>query len=102
MIIPSINDMGESLHYLLDGVSISLLLGENGSKKKLTLRYLAYLIYTTVKSLHATLPPHHPFPPELTKKFVSHIDIGNLIGIKKIRFNKPSNPTNSNVERFLF
>jgi hypothetical protein len=94
--------MGESLHYLLDGVSISLLLGENRSKKKLTLRYLAYLIYTTVKSLHATLPPHHPFPPELTKKFVSHIDIGNLIGIKKIRFNKPSNPTNSTVERFLF
>jgi hypothetical protein len=75
--------MGESLHYLLDGVSISLLLGENGSKKKLTLRYLAYLIYTTVKSLHATLPPHHPFPPELTKKFVSHIDMAISSGSRK-------------------
>jgi hypothetical protein len=87
--------MVKSLHYLLDGISVSLLLGENGTKKTLTLRYLAYLLYTTVKSLHATLPPHHPFPQELTKKFVSRIDISNLIGIKKIRFNKPSNPTDS-------
>ena len=51
--------------------------------------------YNMVKSLHATLPPHQPFPPELTKKIVSSIDIGNLIGIKKVRFNKPSNPTNT-------
>jgi len=29
----------------------------------------------------------------LAKKSVSRFDIGNLIGIKKIRFNKPSNPS---------
>ena len=45
-----------------------------------------------MKSLHATLPSHHPFPPELTKKCVSCIDICNLIRIKKVRFNKPSSP----------
>jgi len=36
------------------------------------LRDLAYLIYTTVKSLHATLPSHHPFPPELSKNRLPH------------------------------
>jgi len=29
----------------------------------------------------------------LAKKFVSRFDIGNLIGIKKNRFNKPSKPS---------
>jgi len=89
--------MGETLHYLLDRISVSLLLGENGTEKTLTLRYLASLIYTTVKSLHATLPPHHPFPPELSKKIVSRFDIGNLIRIKKVRFNKPTKPNNSSM-----
>ena len=37
--------------------------------------------------------PYHPFPPELAKKFVSRFNIGNLIGIKKNRFNKPSKPS---------
>jgi hypothetical protein len=87
--------MGESLHYLLNGVSVSLLFKENGTENTLTLGYLAYLIYNTVESLHTTLPPHHPFPAELTKKFTSHLNIGNLIGIKKVRFNKPSKPINS-------
>jgi hypothetical protein len=93
VIIPSINDMGESLHFLLDGISVSLLLGDSGHENTLTLRYLAFQIFNAVKSLHSTLPPYDPFPPELTKKFVSRFDIGNLIGIKKIRFNKPSKPS---------
>jgi hypothetical protein len=104
--IPSINDMGESLHFLLDGISVSLLLGDSGHENILTLRYLAFQIFNAVKSLHSTLPPYHPFPPELAKKFVSRFDIGNLIGIKKIRFNKPSkpstpSPTNTTIRPLL-
>jgi hypothetical protein len=96
IVIPFINNMGESLHYLLDRVSVSLLLGGYGTKNTLTLQYLAYLIYNTVESLHATLPPHHPFPPELTKKFTSRLNIGNLIGIKKSdSTNHPNPPTPS-------
>jgi hypothetical protein len=95
VIIPSINDMGESLHFLLDGISVSLLLGDSGHKNTLTLRYLALQIFNAVKSLHSTLPPYHPFPPKLAKKFVSCFDIGNLIGIKKNLFNKPSKPSTS-------
>jgi hypothetical protein len=95
IIIPSINDMGESLHFLLNGVSSSLLLGDSGHKNTLTLRYLAFQIFNAVKSLHSTLPPYHPFPPELAEKFGSSFNIGNLIGITKIRFNKPSKPSTS-------
>jgi hypothetical protein len=60
--IPSINDMGESLHFLLDGISVSLLLGDSGHENILTLRYLAFQIFNAVKSLHSTLSPYHPFP----------------------------------------
>jgi hypothetical protein len=84
--------MGESLYYLLQGISVSLILGENGSEKTITLRCLAYLIYTTVKSLHATLPPHQPFPPELTEKALSRINICNLIRIKKSDSTNHSTP----------
>ena len=70
-----------ALHFLLNGISVSLLLGDSGHENTLTLRYPAFQIVNAIKSLHSTLPLYHPFPPELAKKIVSRFDIGNLIGI---------------------
>jgi hypothetical protein len=65
--IPFINDMDESLHFLIEGISVSLLLGERQVETILTLRHLGYLIFNEVKALYSTFPPHKPFPPELNK-----------------------------------
>jgi hypothetical protein len=40
--------MGESLHFLIDGISTNLLLGAKDVENTLTLRCLGYLIFTTV------------------------------------------------------
>jgi hypothetical protein len=40
--IPLINDMDETFRFIIDGISIGLLLGTNGPENTLTLRYLGY------------------------------------------------------------
>jgi hypothetical protein len=53
--------MGETLHYLLEGISVSLLLGENGTEKNLTLSYrLPHLHHGKIPSRHP--PPTPPIP----------------------------------------
>jgi hypothetical protein len=90
--MPFVNNMSESLHFLIKGISVNLLLGPSNVENTLTLRHLGYLIFRTVKTLHSTFPPHLPFPPELSK-LKTCFDIEGIISVKKVRFNKPLKPT---------
>jgi hypothetical protein len=83
--LPFTNDMEESLDFLIEGVSVSLLLGERSQDNILTLRHLGYLIFLTIRALHSTLPPNPPFPPKLAR-FTSRFDISRIILVKKVRF----------------
>ena len=85
--IPNINDMDETFQYLIEGISAPLLLGPHLMSNVLTQRYLGFLIFKAVRSIYPTLPPHSPFPSAL-RKFATRQDIGKLISVKKIQFNK--------------
>jgi hypothetical protein len=61
--IPFTNDMDESLQFLIEGISVTLLLGERQVETILTLRHLGYLIFKAVRSLYSTFLPYNPFPP---------------------------------------
>ena len=90
--IPLINDMDETFQFLIDGISVALLLGTNkGADNVLTQRYLGFLIFKAVRDIYPTLPPHNPFPSALNK-FVTRQDIGRIISVKTIRFTKPITP----------
>jgi hypothetical protein len=88
--IPLINDMDETFRFLIDGISVALLLGPNGADNILTQRYLGFLIFKAVRTIYPMLPPHNEFPSAL-RKFVTRQDIGKLISVKRIRFSKPPN-----------
>jgi hypothetical protein len=90
--MPFVNDMSKSLHFLIEGISVNLLLGPSDVENTLTLQHLGYLIFRTVKTLHSTFPPHLPFPPELSK-LKTRFDIEGIISVKKVHFNKPLKPT---------
>ena len=92
--IPLINDMDETFRYLIDGVSVALLLGNNGRENVLTLRYLGFLIFKAIRALYPTLPPYEPFPHALAK-LKTRYDIGRIISVKKIRFSRTP-PSNTN------
>jgi hypothetical protein len=94
--------MEETLKYFIEDISVTLLLGDKGHENTLTLRYVGYHIFQVVKSLHATFSPYIPFPPELAR-LTSRTSIGNLISVKKVRFNKKSNgsSTNTNIRPLL-
>jgi hypothetical protein len=83
--IPFINDMDESLQFLIEGISVSALLGERQVETIYTLRHLGYLIFNEVKALYSTFPSHDPFPPELNK-LRTRFSIGTVISTKKVRF----------------
>ena len=85
--IPNINDMDETFQYFIEGISAPLLLGPHIMSNVLTQRYLGFLIFKAVRSIYPTLPPHSPFPSAL-RKFATRQDIGKLISVKKIQFNK--------------
>jgi hypothetical protein len=89
--MPFTNNMGESLHFLINGISANLLLGATGVENTLTLHCLGYLFFTTVKHLHHTFSPHSNFPPELAK-LKTRFDISGLILVRNMCFNKPTNP----------
>jgi hypothetical protein len=89
------NDMDESLHFFIEGVSVTLLLGDRQVKTILSLHHLRYLIFNEVKSLYSTFPPHNPFPPNLNK-FRTRFAIGSLIPAKK-RFGFPPNNSRHNI-----
>jgi hypothetical protein len=77
--------MDESLNFFIEGISVTLLLGDRQTETILTLRHLGYLIFNEIRSLYATLPPYNLFPPELNK-FKTRFAIGSLISTKKVRF----------------
>jgi len=95
--LPLINDMDETFRFLIDGISVALLLGNNGRENVLTLRYLGFLIFKAVRKIYPTLPPHEPFPHSLAKLKTRH-DIGRVISVKKIRFSRTP-PPNTNPPR---
>jgi len=72
--------MDETFRFIIDGISVALLLGPNGADNVLTQRYLGFLIFKAVRDIYPTLPPHDPFPSAL-KKFVTRQDIGKLISV---------------------
>ena len=92
--LPLINDMDETFRFLIDGVSVALLLGNNGRENVLTLRYLGFLIFKAIRKIYPTLPPHEPFPHSLAK-LKTRYDIGRVISVKKIRFSRIP-PPNTN------
>jgi hypothetical protein len=77
--------MDESLNFFIEGISVTLLLGDRQTETILTLRHLGYLIFNEIRSLYATLHPYNLFPPELNK-FKTRFAIGSLISTKKVRF----------------
>jgi hypothetical protein len=81
--IPLINNMDETFRFIIDGISVGLLLGTNGSENTLTLRYLGYRIFAAFKPIYLTLPPYHPFPRALST-IRRCFDIGKFISVKKI------------------
>jgi hypothetical protein len=94
--------MEETLKYFIEGISVTLLLGDKGHENTLTLRYVGYLIFRAIKSLHATFSPYIPFPPKRAK-LTTQTSIRNLISVKKVRFSKKSNgsSTNTNIHPLL-
>jgi hypothetical protein len=59
--IPLINNMDETFRFIIDGISVGLLLGTNGPENTLTLCYLSYRIFAAIKTIYPTLLPYHPF-----------------------------------------
>jgi hypothetical protein len=94
--IPFLNHTEETLKYFIEGISVTLLLGDKGHENTLTLCYVGYLIFQAVKSLHATFSPYIPFPPKIAK-LTTQTSIGNLISVKKVRFSKKSNGSSTNT-----
>jgi hypothetical protein len=75
--------MDETFRSIIYGISIGLRLGTNSSENTLTLHYLGYLIFATIKKNYTTLPSYHPFPSILSK-IRRCFDIGKLVSVKKI------------------
>jgi hypothetical protein len=76
--------MDETFHFIINGISVGILLGTNGPENMLILCYLSYLIFAAFKTIYPTLLPYHLFPSALSK-IKRHFDINKLISVKKIR-----------------
>ncbi len=83
--IPFTNDINESIQFFIKGISVSLLLGDRHLNKILTFCYLVYLIFNTIKSLHATFCLQDQIPQELTM-IKTCFAIGALNSVKKVLF----------------
>jgi hypothetical protein len=77
--------MDESLHFFIEGISVTLFLGDRQVETILTLHHLGYLIFNKVRLLYSTFPPHDPLPPNLNK-IRTRFAIGSLISMKKVWF----------------
>jgi hypothetical protein len=86
--------MDETFKFIIDGLSVGLLLGANGPETTFTLQYLGYLIFLAVQNKP---PPHsspfHPFLSALSK-FRCIFNIGKLISVKKIWYHNTTTPNN--------
>jgi hypothetical protein len=89
--IPFTNNMDELLHFFIEGISVTLFLGDRQVETILTLRHLGYLIFNKVRSFYSTFPSHDPFPPNLDK-FRTRFAIGSLISTKKVWFSTQQQP----------
>ena len=87
--MPFTNTMGETLCFILEGISVNLLLGDTDRENVLTLRHLGFLLFKQLKLLYPTVPPFLPFPRELAR-YVTRFDVGSILSVKKVKFSAVS------------
>jgi hypothetical protein len=88
---PYINAMNERLEFLIEGVGLRTLLGQEEHENSDTFRHLGFLIFTALCTCwKLNMHPSHPFPPDLAR-LLTRYDITHIISTKKVRVRTPEN-----------